>query len=99
MHENQRLVNQQGIFTFIEQSRDGGFRTVEEYLSRFTERFSSEIDNDTLLLQITIPSSERIFILEQLDLMNINAATLFPDLIGLAHYCNYLLEEEIRGNR
>ncbi|MFW2571941.1 FRG domain-containing protein [Legionella sp. 29fVS95] len=95
MHENQRLVSQQGIFTLIEDShRYNNFQCVEDYLDTFIDRFSTEIGNEILHLKILIPESEREVILEHLNLMNINELTLFPDLNGAANYCNYLLNKE-----
>ena len=90
-HENKRLVSQQGIFTYINDYR---YRNIESYLSEFQGSCKEEL----FLLKITIPSSERQRVLEQLDLMNINQSTLFPDLSGSAEYSNYLLKERASSN-
>jgi len=89
-HDNKRLVSQQGLFTYIEPSR---YKDVQTYLDIFQERCRDQIAGEILLLKITIPPKERSHVLEQLDLMNINEVTLFPDVDGSAKYCNYLLKK------
>jgi hypothetical protein len=93
-HENKRLVSQQGLFTYI---YDYKYRNLEDYLSDLQEKCNETIDKDEIfLLKITIPSSQKQPILEQLNLMNINKATLFPDLNGSAEHCNYLLKQALQ---
>lgn len=90
-HENKRMVSQQGIFTYIQ---DFNFRSIEEYLYAFHEK--CEISNEEFfLIKITIPNMERTKALVELNLMNINKLTLFPDISGSAEHCNYLLENEV----
>jgi len=48
--------------------------------------------NRIIFVQIQIPEIERDICLRDLNRMNINHATLFPDLIGAAEYCNLKLE-------
>lgn len=47
-----------------------------------------------------VPSNEneRSHILNQLNLMNINSSTLFPDLSGSAKHCNYLLNKKVKDD-
>lgn len=96
MHENQRLVSQGGIFTFIEDSNQySNYFCIEDYLNTFVDRFKDYIGKEILYYKIIIPSNERAMILAHLNLMNINESTLFPDLGGAASYCNYLLEGQL----
>lgn len=96
MHENQRLISQQGLFTYI---RTNEHQTIESYLDRFHTTYNDVIEQDELfLLKMTIPRTERNNILSELDLMNINKLTLFPDLNGSAEYCNYLLQQRANPN-
>lgn len=96
MHENQRLVSQGGIFTFIEDSNQySNYFCIEDYLSTFIGRFKDYIDKEILYYKIILPSNERSTILNHLNLMNINESTLFPDLGGAASFSNYLLEEQL----
>ncbi len=88
-HENKRLLSQQGIFTY---SKDFKYRDVESYLREVQEKHGDKVAEEIFLLKITIPDQERQNILKQLDLMNINESTLFPDLGGSSEYSNYLLE-------
>ena len=96
MHENQRLVSQGGICTFIEDSNKfSNYFCIEEYLVTSIDRFKDNIGKEIVYYKIIIPSSERTMILNHLNLMNINESTLFPDLGGAASYSNYLLEERL----
>ena len=45
-----------------------------------------------IFVKIQILERERAICLRNLNSMNINPATLFPDLIGAAKYCNLKLE-------
>ena len=45
-----------------------------------------------IFVKISIPETEREIALRDLGRMNINAATLFPDLKGAAEYCNMKLD-------
>lgn len=80
--ENSRLVSQRGLFTRGPNNMDletwvKNYRHLPEILKRFV-----------LLLKINIPTSEIIDCLRYLNRMNINHATLFPDLTGASEYCN-----------
>jgi hypothetical protein len=77
--ENARLVNQSGLFTRAPVGID-----LESWVqSNFRGKRKSRV-----LLKITCPPSERELALEALDRMNINHATLFPDLHGASMRCN-----------
>lgn len=65
-HENERLVSQQGVFTYINHYR---FRSIEDYLNEFKIKCKDKINGELFLLKLTIPSHERLRILDQLNLM------------------------------
>ena len=80
--ENQRLVNQAGLFTRSPDNIDIkswvnlNFLTKDEYI----------------LMKILIPDKERNECLKTLNRMNINHLSLFPDLYGSSIYCNLFCE-------
>ncbi|PIB16920.1 FRG domain-containing protein [Vibrio rotiferianus] len=82
--ENPRLVSQSGIFTKQPLRRE--FNLIDWITTNFDGVYNP------YLIKIDIPSSERLRILKQLKMMNVHAATLFPDLEGSAKYCNAELE-------
>lgn len=84
--ENQRLVTQSGVFTYVPVGS-----SIEQWAEKNT--------GNTWLTKIVIPDNERNTILRGLDQMNINDATLFPDVTGAAQYCNYMLEVHGNGSR
>lgn len=82
--ENMRLVNQAGLFT-----KSPINMNIEEWIKR---TFTQEYYNRPLLLKLHIKNRDRINCLKALNLMNINHASLFPDLYGASKYCNLKLE-------
>ena len=81
--ENSRLVNQAGLFTYTDPETE-----IEPWVS---ENFHNA--NDRVILgKFLIPNSEREECLKALNLMNINYATLFPDLFGASKHCNLKLK-------
>ncbi|MHC4144459.1 MAG: FRG domain-containing protein [Planctomycetota bacterium] len=89
-HENPRLLNQRGLFTEplsadIEIEKIVGLCYAED-----KDKGLSRI----IFVKIEIPEVEREACLRNLNRMNINHATLFPDLTGAAEYCNLKLEIE-----
>lgn len=94
-HENKRLVSQQGMFTYINHY---GYINIESYLKELQHSVKDKINGEVLLLKLTVPSDKRSQILNQLNLMNINRSTLFPDLSGSSEYCNYLLNNEVKDD-
>lgn len=80
-NENNRLVNQAGLFS---RSPDG--EDIETWVRR---HFQGE--QNSILIKINIPSTERDEFLKYLSRMNINDLTLFPDLIGASRFCNLSL--------
>lgn len=77
--ENDRLVNQRGLFT-------RGPNNVD--IENWIKTFHSGPDRGHELYQIVIPRHELEACVRYLNKMNINHSTLFPDLSGAANYCN-----------
>jgi len=76
--ENHRLVNQGGLFTKS---------PVGESLDKWIHTNFSE-DKSNILIKILIPNAEREQALKNLNRMNINHLSLFPDLYGASKFCN-----------
>lgn len=91
-----RLVNQAGLFTL---SAYGD--TLENVLiNSLRDEVLGEVDEDKedaelarYLCKIYIPNQDREECLRHLRMMNVHHASLFPDLIGAASYCNSLVAE------
>ena len=80
--ENSRLVAQAGLFSRLSIGTD-----VEDWVAR---NFKGENQKLTLL-KVLIPYSERTACLKALHVMNVNHATLFPDLYGAGKLTTELL--------
>lgn len=97
-----RLVNQAGLFTY---SWYGN--TLENFLiSSLKEEVLSTVEENEepnvlsqYICKIYIPNEHRDECLKQLRLMNVHHASLFPDLIGAASYCNILIAQEAQALR
>lgn len=77
--ENQRLVNQGGLFTRSPDDVD---------LTKWVQKnYPGEIKGYNLM-KILIPNKDRESCLKGLNRMNINHLTLFPDLYGATKFCN-----------
>lgn len=83
--ENQRLVNQGGLFSRFPANTD-----VQSWVQ---ENFKDDGKGYTLI-KIHIPTSDREICLKSLNRMNINHLTLFPDLYGASKFCNLFGEIE-----
>ena len=92
---NYRAVSQAGVFLKMPNGRD-----LESYVR---EHFKGEtykeppakgayLHPSAILTKLIIPNKDRIECLRFLDHMNINRASLFPDLDGVARYVNDLWE-------
>jgi len=80
--ENPRLVSQGGLFTRAPDGVD-----IETWVQ------ANLMNHPTVVLyRIEIPEGERLTFLKNLNRMNINHLTLFPDIYGSAKYCNFSLE-------
>jgi hypothetical protein len=84
--ENQRLVNQSGLFT-----RAPDESNMETWVRK---RFKG-VSTDLILRKLLVPNSDRDDCLKMLNRMNINHLTLFPDLYGASKYCNMHAEVEM----
>ncbi|HZR19094.1 MAG TPA: FRG domain-containing protein [Verrucomicrobiae bacterium] len=83
--ENQRLVNQNGLFTFSPLEAD-----IEAWIKK---HFSGE-SRFPKLYKLLLPDSERLTALKSLNRMNINYLSLYPDIAGACLHCNMALEIE-----
>lgn len=63
--------------------------SLESYIQHVFKHESET--NEAFLIKITMPDMDRIRALRHLDSMNINHATLFPDITGAAKYANMTL--------
>ena len=80
--ENNRLVSQRGLFTRGPNNVD-----IESWVSEFIPIETNKI----ALAKIIIPNKDIETCLIYLNRMNINHATLFPDLSGASEHCNKML--------
>ena len=80
--ENQRLVNQGGLFTRAPDDTD-----IETWIRK---NFQGKAGYT--LMKIFVPNKDRETSLKTLNRMNINHLTLFPDLFGASIFCNLFTE-------
>ena len=101
--KNPRLVNQRGLFTYIDPSSGpiDIFRWVKmafgDGKSDGFYGFLPLISDEEILLKINIKNELRDEINEFLEAMNINYLSLFPDLVGSSFYCNRKIENDIEN--
>jgi hypothetical protein len=81
LEDNPRIINQVGLFT-----RGPVLYNLDDWVIEFAINYKK-----VALYKIILPDSERETILATLDQMNINAASLFPDINGACLYCNETL--------
>jgi hypothetical protein len=92
-----RLVNQAGLFTY---SAYGN--TLENFLiDSLRDEVLAEVSEEEearelakYISKIYIPNEERAECLRHLRMMNVHHASLFPDLLGAAQYCNTLVAQD-----
>jgi hypothetical protein len=77
--ENQRLVNQSGLFTRF---------TYKKSLRDWIQDNLHPAIGDHVLIKFRIPDKDRIRCLQNLNRMNINHLSLFPDLYGASMHSN-----------
>ena len=82
--ENARLVHQNGLFTKSPETI-----SIEDWVISNFPKYSKVI-----LAKIYVPNDQREECLKALNKMNINHATLFPDLYGASKYTNMKLQIE-----
>ncbi len=90
LDENTRLLSQRGLFTLPTAADIEIGQVVQQCYAADVEKGVKRI----ILVKIGIPDTEREKCLCNLNTMNINHATLFPDLTGAAVYCAMKLEIE-----
>jgi hypothetical protein len=86
--ENPRILSQRGQFTETLSAEIEIEKTVGLCYAEDEKKGLNRI----IFVKLYIPDTERETCLRNLNRMNINHATLFPDLIGAAEYCNVKLE-------
>lgn len=101
-HANYRLANQAGLFLRMpDPEGDISNFDLELYFEKYfkSETYEEPKADGTghlhpraILRKFVIPNNNRVECLRFLDYMNINRASLFPDLDGSARYCNNLWE-------
>lgn len=79
---NKRLVNQAGLFT-----KSPMFVDIQSWVQEYFEN-----TDEAILIKVNIPPKGRLDCLRALNRMNINAASLFPDIDGAARFCNMKIE-------
>ncbi|MBM2833738.1 MAG: hypothetical protein HW406_899 [Candidatus Brocadiaceae bacterium] len=77
--ENQRLVNQGGLFTRFPDDTD---------IQSWVQANFKDDNKGYILIKIHVPNNYREECLKSLNRMNINHLTLFPDLYGASKFCN-----------
>jgi hypothetical protein len=82
--ENSRLISQNGLFTKSPLTID-----IETWIKK-----NYKGDAFPRLYKILIKERERENVLKNLNRMNINYLTLYPDIMGASNYCNMALEIE-----
>jgi hypothetical protein len=83
--ENQRLVNQGGLFSRFPANTD---------IQSWVQANFKDDGKGYTLIKIYIPNKDREECLKSLNRMNINHLTLFPDLYGASRFCNLFGEIE-----
>jgi len=92
-----RLLNQAGLFTY-----SGYGNTLENFLiDSLRDEVLGEVSEDEeakelakYICKIYVPNEERSECLRHLRMMNVHHASLFPDLLGAAQYCNILVAQD-----
>ena len=80
--ENARVLSQRGLFSI------GPITcAIDEWIEEHCDEHSED-----LLVRILLPEEDRADCLRMLNRMNINHLTLYPDLMGAAHFTNIHLD-------
>ena len=92
-----RLVNQAGLFTYSEYGNTLENFLIDSLRDEVLSKVSEDEEAEELaqyICKIYIPNEERAECLRQLRMMNVHHASLFPDLLGAAQYCNILVAQD-----
>ncbi|MDA8254347.1 MAG: FRG domain-containing protein [Betaproteobacteria bacterium] len=92
-----RLVNQAGLFTSSAYDNTLENFLIDSLRDEVLGQVSEEDEAKELakyICKIYIPNEERAECLRHLRMMNVHHASLFPDLLGAAQYCNVMVGEE-----
>lgn len=92
-----RLVNQAGLFTYSAYGNTLENFLIESLRDEVLGDVSEEEEAGELakyICKIYIPNEERAECLRHLRMMNVHHASLFPDLLGAAQYCNVLVAQD-----
>jgi hypothetical protein len=85
-----RLLSQSGVLLYHD-AKEFDF-AIESYITNKYAREPADPHPQAMLQKILIPNTGRADCLKYLNKMNVNRATLFPDLDGAARYVNDLWE-------
>lgn len=92
-----RLVNQAGLFTYSAYGNTLENSLIESLRDEVLGDVSEDEEAGELakyICKIYIPNEERAECLRHLRMMNVHHASLFPDLLGAAQYCNVLVAQD-----
>lgn len=92
-----RLVNQAGLFTYSEYGNTLENFLIDSLRDEVLGEVSEEEEAGELakyICKIYVPNEERAECLRHLRMMNVHHASLFPDLLGAAQYCNVLVAQD-----
>jgi hypothetical protein len=92
-----RLVNQAGLFTYSSYGNTLENFLIDSLRDEVLGKVSGDEEAEELakyICKIYIPNEEREECLRQLRMMNVHHASLFPDLLGAAQYCNVLVAQD-----
>lgn len=86
-----RMINQQGVFTFCH-------NVLEDHAYSVGNVLSESEDNGNGLWKVVIPKKHKIQFLSKLHAMNITGASLFPGADGIGRYLHELMHIESGHN-
>lgn len=95
-HTNERLKRQSGVFllaSFFSFSKSDNEDIGHSIISKAKEKLTNEFDQNVFFIR----GEDKEAILEELDLYNINEATLFPELEHQLSYIKYSNRKQIQS--
>jgi hypothetical protein len=99
-HIDERIRAQGSVFMCEPRGKKYDWQLHKRLRAKSETVLNSEIDKrkDTSTLKVRIPRKARKPLLEQLDLVGINRATLFPDLGSAARYLAWAVHQRKRSH-